>query len=314
MTKRQQGFLLVLFSALCWAVTGNIGAFLFREKGITPEQITTIRLLTTGITLLIYQLIRKRDTFGHLFRTRADVVRALLFGVTGVLFMQYFFYATIEQSNAPTATIIQYTGPFLVILALSIYHRVPPNRKTVVALLMVMTGTYLLITHGDPSTIALSNRALITGALSAVGYAIYNVLPVPLLLRYDTPLVAGVGMVAGGVVLMGVTRPFQGGMPMDWVILGALIFAVIMGTLFPFVAYLEGAKRIGPQNASILASVEPLLSTAVAVLFLNQLFYPLDYAGVVLVVAAVILLSLADQKKEKTVHLGAEVGIEEQND
>ena len=90
-------------------------------------------------------------------------------------------------------------------------------------------------------------------------------------------------------------------MPMDGVILLALAFAVVMGTLFPFVAYLEGAKRIGPQNASILGSVEPLLSTAVAVLFLNQLFYPVDYAGVVLVVAAVILLSLADRKKEKTV-------------
>ena len=301
MTKERQGFLLVLFSALCWAVTGNIGSFLFREKGITPEQITTVRLLCTGVALTLFQFVRKRDTFGYLFRTSADIIRTLLFGVVGVLFMQYFFYATIEQSNAPTATIIQYTGPFLVILGLSIYHRVPPNKKTVAAMLMAMAGTFLLITHGDPTSLALSDRALITGALSAIGYALYNVIPVPLLLRYDTPLVAGLGMIAGGSVLLLITRPFQNGMPMDGVILLALAFAVVMGTLFPFVAYLEGAKRIGPQNASILGSVEPLLSTAVAVLFLNQLFYPVDYAGGVLVVAAVILLSLADRKKEKTV-------------
>ena len=296
----------MLFSALCWAITGNIGSYLFVEKGLTPEQITAVRIFGTGILLTMYQFLRKRDTFFHIFRTSADVIRTLIFGVAGVLFMQYFFYATIEQSNAPTATILQYTGPFLVIVALSVYHRIPPGKKTVIALLMAMTGTFLLITHGDPGNLALSNRALITGALSAVGYAIYNISPVPLLLRYDTPLVAGLGMVAGGIVLMGITRPFQYGMPLDAVTFFLLAFAVLMGTLFPFVAYLEGAKRIGPQNASILGSVEPLLSTGVAVLFLNQLFYPVDYLGVLLVVCAVILLSLSDRKKEKTVRIGSD--------
>lgn len=288
----------MLFSSICWAVTGNVGSFLFREKNLTPEQITTIRLLATGFTLTAYQFLRRRSTFFHIFQTKSDVVRTLLFGVAGVLFMQYFFYATIEQSNAPTATIIQYTGPFLVILVLSVYHKVVPNRKTVLALFMAMAGTFLLITHGDPGNITLSDRALITGALSAVGYAIYNILPVPLLLRYDTPQVAGLGMLAGGIVLLVLTRPFQNGMPLDAITIGALLFAVIMGTIFPFVAYLEGAKRIGPQNASILGSMEPLFSTAVAVLFLSQLFYPIDYLGVTLVVAAIILLSLSEPKKE----------------
>lgn len=306
MTKPLQGFLLVFFSALCWAVSGNIGSYLFREKGITPEQITTIRLMATGITLTVYQFVSRRDTFFHLFRTSSDILRLLLFGVAGITFMQYFFYATIEQSNAPTATIIQYTGPFLVILALSVVHRVLPNRRTVIAMLLAMAGTFLLITHGDPSSLALSDRALLTGALSAVGYAVYNILPVPLLLRYDTPQVAGLGMLAGGMVLMTLTRPFQEGMPLDTLTVLLLAFAVFMGTLFPFVAYLEGAKRIGPQKASILSSMEPLLSTAVAVLFLNQLFYPIDYLGVSLVVAAVILLSLADRKKVKTVQVGSE--------
>lgn len=295
MTNTTKGALFVVVSVLCWAITGNLGSFLFAQKAMTPAQMITIRMLATGIALTAYTHFRQPNPNYNIFKTPADVIRLIIFAVGGILFMQFFFFSAIQESNAPTATIMQYTGPFIVIISLSIYHRVWPRKIVLLAMLLSAIGTVLLLTHGDFSSISVTQKALFFGALSAIGYAFYNIVPIKLLLRYETPQVAGLAMLIAFVVLMVTTNPFAQSFIFDMETFLAMFFAIVMGTIFPFVAYLEGAKLIGPPRASILGSLEPLFSTLIAVFFLDAKFYPIDYVGVALVMASVIFLSLPDR-------------------
>lgn len=295
MSPTKKGLLLVIISALCWGITGNLGSFLFTEKGMTPAQFISIRMLITGCTLTGYHYYKFREKALYLFKTPADLIRLVLFGLLGVLFMQFFFFSAIRESNAPTATIMQYSGPFLVIISLSVIHRVWPKPLVIAAMMLAMTGTVLLLTHGDLTTLSVSNIALFYGVLSAIGYALYNILPVKLLLRYETTQIAGLAMIVGFAALTIITLPFSQSFIVDIETVLAMGFTIIMGTIFPFVAYLEGAKLIGPPKASILGSLEPLFSTLIAVFFLGASFYPIDYVGVALVIVSVIMLSLPDR-------------------
>ena len=295
MTNTTKGALFVVVSVLCWAITGNLGSFLFAQKAMTPAQMITIRMLSTGIALTAYNHFRQPNPNYNIFKTPADVIRLIIFAIGGILFMQFFFFSAIQESNAPTATIMQYTGPFIVIISLSIYHRVWPRKIVLLAMLLSAIGTVLLLTHGDFSSISVTQKALFFGALSAIGYAFYNIVPIKLLLRYETPQVAGLAMLIAFVVLTVTTNPFAQSFIFDMETFLAMFFAIVMGTIFPFVAYLEGAKLIGPPKASILGSLEPLFSTLIAVFFLGAKFYPIDYVGVALVMASVIFLSLPDR-------------------
>lgn len=296
MTKTRIGFLLVFFCTLCWAITGNLGTFLFVAKGMTPAQVTSLRQLFGGAILIAIHGIRKPDEIFLLVKKKEDFVRVILFGLFGILFMQLFFYMAIEKSNAPTASIIQYTAPFLVMLYYAVKTRRFPTPAMMGALILALTGVFLLVTHGDIGTLSISEYALLYGMLAAVGYALYNIMSVPLVLRYDARQIIGNAMIVSGIILTATMRPFQVPFLWDWQTFLAVGFVTVFGTALPFVLYAEGAKRMTPQKASILATVEPLISTVIAVLFLGQKFYTMDYLGVILVVLAVILLGLPENK------------------
>lgn len=297
MKDSTKGILLVVMSALFWGVTGNVGSYLFNDKLMTPSQFIVIRLIMSGILLLIVHRYKSSGRSILKYPNSPDIIQLILFGVFGILFMQFFFFSAISESNAPTATIMQYTGPFVVILYLSIRHRVIPRLTVIIALFMALAGTALLLTHGDFTSLSISPLALRYGVLSVVGYAIYNIMSVKLLLRYDTTEIAGIAMLIGGIVLFLITRPFGTPFILDGGTIIGMAFGILFGTVFPFVAYLEGAKLIGPPKASVISTLEPLFSTIVAVLFLGAQFYNIDYIGIGMVMIAVIMLSLPDKKQ-----------------
>lgn len=298
MKASTKGILFVVISAFFWGVTGNVGSFLFTEKMMTPAQFIVIRLILSGLLLLLVHQFQKSKRSIIKYLNSPDIIQLILFAVLGILFMQFFFFSAISESNAPTATVMQYTGPFVVIIYLSIRHKVFPRISVLFAMVMALVGTVLLLTHGNLLSLSISPLALRYGVFSVIGYAIYNIMSVKLLLRYDTTEIAGAAMLIGGIVLFFITRPFGTPFIFDVGTVLGLMFCILFGTVFPFVAYLEGAKTIGPPKASIISTLEPLFSTVVAVMFLGAQFFPIDYVGIGMVMVAITVLSLPEKKKQ----------------
>ena len=57
-------------------------------------------------------------------------------------------------------------------------------------------------------------------------------------------------------------------------------------------AFLEGVRRIGPEQANLYACVEPLSATLFAVIWLKSNIQPMDLLGFACILLAVTLLSL----------------------
>ena len=56
--------MLVITAAMLWGVSGTVAQYLFQKKEFTPEWLVVIRLLISGIVLLIYSSIKgKQDIF-----------------------------------------------------------------------------------------------------------------------------------------------------------------------------------------------------------------------------------------------------------
>lgn len=50
------------------------------------------------------------------FKDKKDFFNLLAFSILGMFLVQFTYFKTIELSNASFATIVQYTGPFFVVL------------------------------------------------------------------------------------------------------------------------------------------------------------------------------------------------------
>lgn len=150
-----------------------------------------------------------------------------------------------------------------------------------------IAGTALIATGGDFKSLAISEKALFWGLLSALACAIYTVEPVRIIKKYGAPLVVGWGMFTASFFLLPVTvlTPFTGAV--DTSVLLAFAYVVIFGTVCSFVLYLSSVAYILPTEASIISAIEPLSSILFSFLIFRLTFGFWELLGMALIILAV---------------------------
>jgi drug/metabolite transporter (DMT)-like permease len=288
---RIKGIILVIIGAMLWGISGAVAQYLFQEKGFSAEWLVVIRLLASGLILLLYALMKGKQEIWTIWKSKHSILSLLLFSIIGMLGVQYTYFAAIKYGNAATATILQYLSPVIVTCYLALRTKKMPNLQEIVAVILAMLGTFLIITKGNIHSISISKLALFWGISSAFAAAFYTLQPRSLLAKWSSTVVVGWGMLIGGIAFSFIHQPwnFTG----QWSITSifAVIFVVLFGTLIAFYCYLESLKYIQPTEASVLSSVEPLSAAFLSVLWLHV---PLDvsqWLGTACIIFTVVILS-----------------------
>lgn len=292
-SKRKRGVCLALLGATFWGASSVAAQFLFQQKHLTPEWLVVVRLLSSGLLLLLYDALKNRAGSFAIWRSPADRRQLLLFAVFGMLSVQYTYFAAIRYGNAATATILQYLMPVIIVCYFALRCWKLPRTLEIVSVFLAVFGTLLLVTKGDFSRLALAPKALAYGVTSAFACAFYTVQPRRLLARWRSPLVTGWAMFTGGVCMSLYRPPWQFSGVWDLEALGALAFVVLFGTIVAFCAYLESTKYISPTQTSTIASVEPLASVLLSVWLLDTPFGLVDWFGMACILSTVFLLARA---------------------
>lgn len=289
--SKLSGYSLAILAALLWGVSGTLAQFLFQNRGITPEWLVTIRLLISGISFLLFSFIRNPNSVFSPWKDKKDIFGLLIFGVFGMLAVQYTFFATIKASNAATATILQYIGPVFIACYYSYKEKRIPVPRELLAIAMALLGTIFIVTHGSFESLSISGEAFFWGITSAIALATYSILPVDLLKRFDASLVVGWGMLIGGLVFSLLNTPWD--VPGAWDSSSYLFTAsiIIFGTMVAFYSYLISVKIVGATIASLLACVEPLSAAIIAVVWLNVPFGLYDWLGTLCILITIALLT-----------------------
>ena len=300
MVRREtlRGSVLTLLGGVFWGLAGVFGQYIFENKEISAKWLVSVRLVIAGLLLLSTVFARQKKEAFAIWKNRRDVVQLLLFGLFGMAFCQLTYYMAVEASNAGTATVLQYTAPVMIMIYLALRNRKMPQKIEIAALVLALAGTFLLATHGNPTSLSMSTFALTVGLLSAVAMVLYNLLPGKLMDKYGTFCVVGWGMLTGGIFLCAIIKPWHVEGIWDWQTVTCMAVVIVVGTVLSFATYMEGVRLIGASRASLFASVEPLTATLATVLFLHVAFGIMDFAGFVCIIAAVILLALPKKKTE----------------
>lgn len=290
-----RGALMTLAGGMLWGFSGTCGQFLMQTKGLLSDWLVPVRLLTAGgLLLAICWLKEKRRIFDIWKR---DWLGILIFGIFGMSMCQYTYFTAISASNAGTATVLQYIGPVLILVYLSLRHKQLPQPTELLAIFLAVLGTFFLATHGNPGAMALSPKALFWGLLSAVALAVYTVQPGILLEEYGSSVVTAWGMLVGGVMLCVIFHPWEIPVQMDGQVLAGMAAVVILGTVVAFSCYMEGVRCVGPKKGSLYASVEPVSATVFSVIWMRAAFGGMDLAGFFCILSTIFLLAAGKEKK-----------------
>ena len=298
--RHTKGVLCALVGAALWGFSGACAQFLLANYDITPSFITAVRMLGAGALFLAVLVVRNRAQLCAMLGDRRTVGPLAAFGGVGLFLCQITYTIVIGYTNAGTATVLQTTGIAFVMLATCLFMRRLPRVREIVGLVAAVAATWLIATQGDPSALSLPLVGLIWGIANGLSVAFYIMYPKKLFARWGSFAVTGLGMLAGGVVA---TAVYFGGAAFGQSLAlpaldaaGLFVFAafIVIGTFAAFALYLHGVSIVGSVKGSLLGAIEPVSATAFSALWLGTAFSGADWAGFVLMIAMVFLVTTED--------------------
>ena len=298
--RKTRGIIFTLAGGTLWGFSGTCGQYLFSFEEIDPAWLTVTRMLWAGVILLALSFARHRDAMTGILKDPKDRLRLIIFAVLGLTSCQYTYLVAISYSNAGTATVLQYLGPALVMIVSCFLSKRLPSRRELFAAALAISGTFLLATHGNPGSLAVSPEALFWGLSSAVALMLYTMLPASIISKWGSTVVTGYGMLIGGIFLFFSTGYWNCHVTFHMPLFLGVAAIVLLGTALAFTLYLQGVSDIGSVKASMLACIEPVSATVISAVWLKTSFASADIAGLLLIIITVLLLSKKDDTKLKS--------------
>ncbi|MEK4093969.1 DMT family transporter [Viridibacillus sp. FSL H8-0110] len=298
-SHRLRGIILIISGAMLWGATGPLMEWVLSNSELTVPFMLTVRLVLAGIILLSFLLITKKDVTS-IWRYPVWWRKLVIFGVLGMLGVQYSFVAAIDASNAVVATLLQFLAPIFIIIFVSISYRKWPPKYQVLGILGTLVGLFLLLTNASFETLLVSSEALLWGVVVGLTFAFYTLYPAAIMKEWGVLIVVGWGMLIGGIVLGVISRVWSSD---EWSLLldpkiALMLTAIIFFGTAAFVLFLSSMKYITAIETSVLSSMEPLTAMIISVIWLGRTLAIWQIVGIVIMLVCVTWLSIEGDKQQ----------------
>ena len=301
--RRNIGPALIILAGCFW---GSMGIFVRRLTGFgfSPIQIVTLRITVAALVFCLVMLAKDRSGFRIALR---DLPLFLGLGFGSILFFTVCYFSAITIMPLSTAAILLYTSPIWIMLMSALFFREKLNSIKLIALALAFAGCVLV---SGISGEGLTLTGLLLGLGSGIGYGLYSILGTVALRKYSPYTVttytflfaaAGAWLVCGPADMVSKFNAADN-------VPGLLLFCVLTGlvtAVVPFLAYTLGLRTVEAGRAGILATVEPLVAALVGIIVFSEPLTLLSGLGIVLILAAVVLLNRNRSGQTSTLNTGS---------
>lgn len=225
-----------------------------------------------------------------------DLIQCLVLGMLGVAASNYFYYVAIQKTSVAIAIIVQYTAPVWVLLYVVARGQQKLSLQKVAAVGVAITGIALtigIVGAKSASPLRLDSYGLFAALLASFSFAFYNVGAHGILARYDRWRVLTWTLTSAAVFWLFVNPPWRvlaaHYAPAQWGFLFAFSMISVLGS---FSLYFQGLQHLEPTRAIIASCLEPVFSIVLAAAFLGEGLHSIQTFGIVLVLAAIVIVQL----------------------
>lgn len=279
----------VLAAGTFWGTMGFFARSLY-AAGFGPLEVAQTRI-TTGLILVgLYILLFNRSQFKVKLK---DIWCFLGTGIVSLLLFSICYFSALNYTSLAVAAILLYTAPFFVMLMSLVLFKEKMNGKKVFALLLAFTGCVLVSGVGGDEDV--SWIGILLGLGSGFFYALYSIFG-----RYAINRGYGAWTMTFYTFLFcSIGCAFLS----DWQVIGSVMAADsanilwVLGLGFvtaflPYVLYSTGLEHMESSKASILASVEPVVSALFGVFVFHETMSLWGVLGIALVLGAIVVLNV----------------------
>lgn len=279
--------LLIMLAGILW---GCMGLFVrpLNEKGLNSWDIVFLRAVLTTVIMAVILLIKDRTLFKIKLK---DIWCFLGTGLLSIVFFNLCYFKEITITSLSVAAILLYTAPaFVMIISAFCFKEKLAGRK-IIALCLAFTGLIFVtgVLGGDEK---LTVKTLFIGLGAGLGYALYSIFSRYALERgYNSFTISFYTFLFAAIC----TTFFASPVTVASVVTGsgssaalAVVF-VLVSTVLPYLTYTKGLKSVENGQASIIASIEPVIATLNGILWFHEKMSIQVVIGIVLVLSGIVI-------------------------
>ena len=287
---RSSGTLLCVTSGAAFGAMAVFGKLAY-DGGATVGTLLAVRFALAAALFWVLVLVGRGARELRALRRR-DIGAALALGACGYSAQAGCYFAALQRIDASLLSLLLYTFPAIVAAAAVALGRERLDRRRLTALALASGGLVLVVAGAGTGALDPLGAGLALAA--AMVYSTYILVSDRVVGRMS-PIVLSALVCTGatitlttGSTVLGQLRP--GAVTLSaWGWLACLAAISTVGAISLFFA---GLERVGPTTASILATVEPLVTVLLAFLVFGERLGAVQLVGGTLILAAVLALNV----------------------
>lgn len=293
--KKITGIIYTVVSSAAFGVM-PIFAKVAYSGGTNTLTVLFLRFFLAALIIFPYLVITKKN----FIITKEGVIHIIFLVIIGYTATTYTLFLSYNYITVGLATTLHFIYPVIVTVWVVILYKEKLYWSKILALILSVMGICLLVGNCGGSVnikgicFAISSGFFYAYYIVQVSHSKVNKIDVFVLNFYLASTAALIffiiGIISGGLDFHMKTYSFlaSGGI--------ALVSTVLALTMF-----LKGIKIIGPSNAAILSTLEPIVSILLGVLILKEQLSTATVIGCVLIIISVIILTLGQRFYRRSV-------------
>ncbi|MEI7849792.1 MAG: DMT family transporter [Chloroflexota bacterium] len=280
------GIILIVISAASFGTLAVFGRYAYLN-GIDTYTLLFLRFGISAIIMGAMMWLRKESIPDG--KTLAQLIGM---GAIGYVGQSYAYLTAIRYASAGLVALLLYLYPVFVAILSTVFFHEKITRLKVLALGLALAGTALTVSPDGgqiPGILLALSAAIIYSFYIIVGTSVMKkVSP----LQSSTIIFASAGLVYG--ILTTFNGPHLPSGTSGWLIISGII---VVATIIPVVTFLAGLQRIGPINASMLSTLEPIVTVILVSFLFQEVLKPIAIIGGSMILFAVIVLTRSELRR-----------------
>lgn len=283
-SSQHKGIFYTALSGILYGSLGYFGVCIMQQEHISPAAMLFWRFFIANFVFLIL--------LGPSLKTMPFNFKDAFYVFTGGSLLyagcaEFYFLAT-KFIGMGLATVLSYTYPVMVCFLNWLFYKQKPTMYDLVSFLCIIVGTFLLV---NISSLTFDIYGILLALLGSFIYGLYVVFSAKQV-RSLNPLLSSFFVSIGSSILFfllaqGENTFFIPTLSITWFnILGIAIFS----TALPMFLLLVGLQYIDSTKASIISTIDPIISVMIGIIAFKEALTFLQSIGIIIILSAVLII------------------------
>jgi drug/metabolite transporter (DMT)-like permease len=294
------GYALAAAGAILFALKGVLAKFVYAE-GLDVETLMAYRMaFSVPFFIAFGALAVWRGGAGRGGKlTPAILLKTAGIGLLGYWFSSYADFLGLYYISPQFERMILFTYPLFVVLFGAVLFGQRPKSRTLIAFAVSYAGlgvVFLKDFSAGGGNVAFGAGSVLA---AAIAFAFYNLFAKEMIVRLGAPLFTALAMTAAatGVFVQFALTHEIAALAISTRALWLMLAVAVGATVLPSILMNYGLQRISAQANSMIGTLSPVATLALAVVFLGEVATWVDVVGCLLVMAGVGIYTVMDRRR-----------------